>query len=58
VSIGDSTPMMADMTKWAAFSGIHISYFSGSNPARSAFGCSGLALGAHIELECIAAIDR
>jgi 2-iminobutanoate/2-iminopropanoate deaminase len=36
----------------------HISYFSGSYPARSSFGWSGLALGARIELECIAAIDR
>jgi 2-iminobutanoate/2-iminopropanoate deaminase len=52
------TAMLADMTEWAAFNEVYISYFSGSYPARSAFGCNGLALGARIELECIAAVGR
>ena len=52
------TAMLADMTDWASFNEVYISYFSGNYPARSAFGCSGLALGARVELECIAAIDR
>jgi len=52
------TAMLADMAEWAAFNEVYISYFSGSYPARSAFGCNGLALGARLELECIAVIDR
>jgi hypothetical protein len=52
------TAMLADMTEWAAFNEVYISCFSGNYPARSAFGCSGLALGARIELECIAAVGR
>lgn len=52
------TAMLVDMTEWAAFNEVYIAYFSGGYPARSAFGCNGLALGARVELECIAAIDR
>lgn len=49
------TVMIADMAKWEEFNGVYASYF-GSNPkpARSAFGASGLARGAQVELECIA----
>jgi 2-iminobutanoate/2-iminopropanoate deaminase len=52
------TAMLADMSEWAAFNEVYISYFSGNYPARSAFGCNGLALGARVELECIAAVGR
>ena len=47
------TVMLADMAEWPAFNGLYISYFAPDRlPARSAFGCSGLALGARVELEC------
>jgi len=47
------TVMLSDMKNWAAFNKIYVSYFpDGPLPARSAFGTSGLALGALIELEC------
>lgn len=49
------TVMLADMSEWAAFNEIYQSYFSAPYPARSAFGAAGLALGARVELECIAA---
>lgn len=50
------TVMLADMADWPAFNEIYRSYFpAGRYPARSAFGASGLALGARLEVECIAA---
>ena len=51
------TCMLADMSEWAAMNEAYASFFaSGELPARSSFGTSGLALGARIELEAIAAI--
>lgn len=49
------TVMLADMGDWPAFNEVYQSYFSAPYPARSAFGANGLALGARVELECIAA---
>ena len=48
------TVMLADMTGWNAFNAIYRSYFGGRYPARSALGANGLALGAQVEVECIA----
>jgi reactive intermediate/imine deaminase len=49
------TVMLADMSEWAAFNEVYTSFFpSGRYPARSAFGTNGLALGARVEVECIA----
>jgi 2-iminobutanoate/2-iminopropanoate deaminase len=46
---------MDDMDKWPAFNAIYVSYFDAARlPARSAFGASGLALGAEVEIDCIA----
>lgn len=50
------TVMLADMSEWAAFNDIYSSYFSPPYPARSAFGTGGLAMGARLELECMAAV--
>ncbi|MFC4526312.1 RidA family protein [Dyella halodurans] len=48
------TVMLADMKNWDAFNQIYRSYFqAGQFPARSAFGVTGLALGAALEVECI-----
>lgn len=49
------TVMMADISEWAAFNQIYQTYFAAPYPARSAFGTSGLAIGARVEVECIAA---
>jgi enamine deaminase RidA (YjgF/YER057c/UK114 family) len=46
--------MIDDIEKWAEFNGIYTSYFAPPYPARSAMGADGLALGAALELECIA----
>ena len=49
------TVMLADMSEWAAFNEVYLTYFkSAALPARSAFGASGLALGARLEVECMA----
>jgi len=47
------TVMIADMTQWAAFNSVYVTYFKPDRlPARSAFGANGLAKGAAVELEC------
>lgn len=47
--------MLDDIADWPAFNRIYAEYFSPPYPARSAFATDGLALGARVELECIAA---
>jgi reactive intermediate/imine deaminase len=51
------TVMLADMSEWAAFNEVYRTFFAGRYPARSALGVNGLALGARVEVECIAARD-
>ena len=46
--------MMADMAEWPRMNTIYATYFPDRKPARSAWGASGLALGARVEIECIA----
>ena len=49
------TVMLENMADWPKFNAIYVPYFpAGKLPARSAFGADGLALGALIELECLA----
>lgn len=52
------TVMMADIGEWAAMNEVYKTYFPGKKPARSAFGTSGLALNARLEIECIAYIPK
>ena len=50
------TVMLADMSEWGAFNEVYQTYFQkGRFPTRSAFGASGLAFNARVELECLAA---
>ncbi|KKD60640.1 endoribonuclease L-PSP [Grimontia sp. AD028] len=51
------TVLLADMSEWNTFNDIYRTYFSDKYPARSAIGANGLALGAKVEVECIAAIE-
>ena len=46
---------IADMAEWGAMNEVYRTYFT-VPPARSAFGTSGLALGAKVEIDCIAVI--
>ena len=49
------TAMLADIGEWGAFNDVYKMFFGAHFPARSAFGASGLALHARVEIECIAA---
>jgi 2-iminobutanoate/2-iminopropanoate deaminase len=49
--------MLADMREWGAMNAVYVSFFPDRLPARSALGASGLALGARVEIECIAVRD-
>ena len=54
--IAKCTVMLDDMADWPRFNAAYLPYFAGKRlPARSAFGADGLALGAPLEVECIAA---
>ena len=48
------TVFMADMKEWPAMNGVYATFFPDHKPARSAFGTTGLALNARVEIECIA----
>jgi 2-iminobutanoate/2-iminopropanoate deaminase len=49
------TVMLDNMTDWPAFNKVYVTYFPDQKfPARSAFGADGLALGALLEVECLA----
>lgn len=53
------TVMLDNMADWPAFNRVYVTYFpDGKFPARSAFGADGLALGALVEVECIAYARR
>ena len=49
------TVFLTDIAEWPAFNEIYKEYFKAPYPARSALAASGLALGAQVEVECIAA---
>ena len=50
------TVFLADMDEWPAMNSVYVTYFE-TPPARSALGANGLALGARVEIECIAIVD-
>ena len=52
------TVMLADIGEWAAMNEVYLTFFQTHRPARSAFGTTGLALGARLELECMAAVKE
>lgn len=52
-----ATVMLADMSEWSEMNKVYVTYFPKHLPARSALGTSGLALGARVEIECIAVVN-
>lgn len=50
------TVFLADMRDYAAMNEVYARYFPADPPARSTVAGSGLALGARVEIECIAAM--
>ena len=51
------TVFLADMKEWPAMNDVYRTMFTaGKFPARSAFGTTGLALNARLEIECMAVV--
>lgn len=50
------TVFLADIADYAAMNEVYRAYFPQDPPARSTIAASGLALGARVEIECIAAV--
>jgi len=49
------TVMIADMKEWPLMNEVYVTYFNKDRlPARSALGANGLAMGARVEIECMA----
>ena len=48
------TVFMADISEWGVFNAVYEQFFEPPYPARSALGADGLALGARVEVECMA----
>ena len=52
------TVFLADIKEWGDFNEVYRKAFPDNLPARSALGANGLALGARVEVECIAHVLR
>lgn len=53
------TVMIADMKEWPLMNEVYVTYFKKDRlPARSAIGANGLALGAKVEIECLATVGK
>jgi 2-iminobutanoate/2-iminopropanoate deaminase len=52
------TVFLADMKEWPAMNEVYATFFPEHFPARSAFGTTGLARGARVEIECIATVAK
>lgn len=52
------TVFLANIEDYAAMNAVYVEYFPVDPPARSAVAGSGLALGARVEIECIAAVPE
>lgn len=50
------TVMLADIGEWAEMNKTYVTFFAHHFPARSALGVNGLAMGARVEIECIAVV--
>ena len=50
------TVFLADIHDFAAMNAVYMTYFPQDPPARSTVGVSGLALGARVEIECVATV--
>jgi len=48
------TVFLAEIKDWPAFNQVYREFFKANLPARSALATSGLALGARVEIECVA----
>ncbi len=56
--VAKCTVFLANINEWPQFNKVYRTFFSGNFPARSAVAGSGLALGARVEVECIAVVGQ
>lgn len=56
--VAKCTIMLADIGEWQAFNEVYKEFFEAPYPVRSALGAHGLALGARVEVECLAIIGE
>jgi reactive intermediate/imine deaminase len=52
------TVMLADIGEWSELNKVYVTFFDKHFPARSALGANGLAMGARVEIECIAVLRQ
>ena len=52
--VAKCTVFLADIADWPAVNEVYREFFGPQYPARSSVGASGLAIGARVEIECIA----
>lgn len=52
------TVALADIAEWPAFNEVYRGYFTKHFPARMAYAASGLALGARVEVQCNAVVEK
>ena len=50
------TVFLADIAEWSAMNEVYVTFFPEHRPARGALGSSGLAIGARVEIECMATV--
>lgn len=50
------TVMLDEISEWGSMNQVYREFFPGNKPARSALGADGLALGAAVEIECLATV--
>ena len=55
--VAKCTVFLADIADWPAVNEVYRDFFEAPYPARSALGANGLALGAALEIECIAVAE-
>lgn len=55
--VAKCTIFLADISEWQVFNEVYKEFFQAPYPARSALGANGLALGARVEVECIAVLS-
>jgi 2-iminobutanoate/2-iminopropanoate deaminase len=56
--VAKCTVFLSDIRDFAAMNGVYATYFQQDPPARSTVAGSGLALGARVEIECVASVER
>jgi 2-iminobutanoate/2-iminopropanoate deaminase len=52
------TIFLADIAEWPRMNEVYVTYFHDKKPARSAVAGSGLALGARVEIDCVAVVEE